>query len=201
MNAVGSISPMKRALLFALIAGGGFLADWGSKEYVFRWRGWPSEQQEIYWLIPNYLGLQTSVNHGALFGMGAGMTLVFVALSFVALAAIGYFAFWHKPPLSSFLFCTIAMVTAGILGNLFDRMGWHHSATTPDWVKYGVRDWILFQCPAIPLAILNPWPNFNIADCFLVVGSIVLAWQSFLVPENETNSATLESVASSTSSP
>jgi signal peptidase II len=177
--AFGQPAAIARSAAFVAIAAGAFALDCLSKLWVFSWRGWPDAEQPIYWLIPNYLGVQTSVNHGAVFGLGAGFTWVFASLSFVALGAIGYFALLRRERLEALVFYTLAFVAAGILGNLYDRLGLYHTPATPDLVKYGVRDWILFQCPAIPLPILNPWPNFNFADCFLVVGAGVLAWRSW----------------------
>jgi signal peptidase II len=166
-----------------------FAVDCASKFWIFSWRGWPNMEQEVWWLIPNYLGVQTSVNHGALFGMGAGYTTGFALLSFVALGVIFYFAFRRYESLDTLMFYTLAFVSAGILGNLYDRLGLYHTGTTPEFAQYAVRDWILFQCPAIPLRILNPWPNFNFADCYLVIGASVMAWYSFTTPEPPENKA------------
>ena len=182
-NMAGSSSfSARRAILFFTCTISGLLLDLVTKTAIFNWLGWPGEKQEV-WLVYDYLGFQTSVNPGAVFGLGAGYTYLFVTLSFAALGVIGYFAFIRKPALDSLLFYTLAFVSAGILGNMYDRLGLHHTANMPEQFKYCVRDWILFQCRHIPLQIFNPWPNFNVADCFLVLGSCILAVHSFFIEE------------------
>ena len=165
-----------RPLLFLCLAGSGFWLDWFTKTWVFQWHGWPDPDREVWWLIPEHLGVQTSVNPGAMFGLGAGFTSVFAIFSFVALGAIGYFAFLRRPALEPLLFYTLAFVVAGILGNLYDRLGLHHTPDTPSWARHCVRDWILFVYHGVPLC--DPWPNFNVADCFLVLGAIIIGGHS-----------------------
>jgi signal peptidase II len=185
---VKSRSRLQRAIIFCTCAISGFLLDIATKTSIFAWQGWPGEQAGVWWIIPEYLGIQTSVNPGAVFGLGAGYSSVFAALSFVALGVIGYVALIRQPALHGLLFYTLAFITAGILGNLYDRLGLHHTAELPADYRNCVRDWILFQCREIPLKIFNPWPNFNIADCFLVVGSIILAIHSFMAEEPKSSS-------------
>ncbi|MEK6249036.1 MAG: signal peptidase II, partial [Planctomycetales bacterium] len=79
------------------------------------------------------------------------------------------------------LFLTIALaaITSGIIGNLYDRFGWH-GFTENGEPLYAVRDWILFQW--------NDnlrWPNFNIADSFLVCGAIALVGHAFIVQKKD----------------
>ena len=66
---------------------------------------------------------------------------------------------------------SLGMVMAGILGNLYDRLGlsndsWYGPGNTAPGAVHAVRDWILWQ------ASDNwRWPNFNIADSLLVCGA------------------------------
>jgi signal peptidase II len=166
-------------VIFFTITIGGFVLDCWSKFVIFKRYGWPGPVEDIHYFIHNFFAIETSVNHGAVFGLGQGYRWVFVCLSFVALGVILYFAFFRRPKLEPFLFYTLAMVSAGILGNLYDRMGLHHFAGLDPDHYYGVRDWIRFEFHFIPLEMFKPWPNFNIADCFLVVGACILGWYSF----------------------
>ena len=69
----------------------------------------------------------------------------------------------------------LALVTAGILGNLYDRLGlpglvWNdaYPGHLPDQPVYAVRDFIL--------VMIGPWhwPTFNLADSSLVCGAGLL---------------------------
>jgi signal peptidase II len=138
-----------------------------------RWRGDPALDHR-WWLIDGRLGIETSVNTGALFGMGSGYWWVFATLSFAAAIGILTWLFVFKAAHDRWLNIALAAITAGILGNLFDRLGlWDSTGLAPDY-HHGVRDWILFVWPEVKWRIFNPWPNFNIADSLLVTGAIML---------------------------
>jgi len=158
-----------------VLAGGGVALDLASKWWIFAWRTWDQFNQP-WWIVQDHFGVQTTINPGALFGMGAGYTAGFVALSFVALVVIAYFVFVRTQVLDLWLTTALGLVTGGILGNLYDRLGLWRDATVPPFVGAGVRDWILVQFQGVPF--FDPWPNFNIADCCLVVGACLLAIHS-----------------------
>ena len=173
----GSISKSAYAVYFALAIVAGS-ADLLSKEGVFRALGYPGEQP-TWWLIQDRLGIQTALNPGALFGMGGGKRLIFASLSIAALLGIMTWLFLYKAARDRWLTVALGIISGGILGNLYDRLGLWHRGGLPAGVgaEYtgAVRDWILFQWKEVPLKIFNPWPNFNIADSFLVCGAIMLA--------------------------
>jgi signal peptidase II len=179
-----------RIAIFFAIAILGCAADLLSKEWVFRWRGLPRRGGE--WWIPgleNYVGIETSVNRGALFGMGEGLSWLFAALSVAALVGVIAWFFWGRAGSNWFLTIALGCVAAGILGNLYDRLGLWDATGMPPEFHHGVRDWILFRYGAYT------WPNFNIADSLLVCGAIVLAWRSFVEGEPEPSAASQESSA------
>jgi len=160
--------------LFVAIALAGLAADLLTKYWVYQALEM-SEPGYVYWVWQDVVGFQTSLNTGALFGFGAGQTIILVILSLVFLAGIILYVVlwaWH----SLFLSAILGMITAGICGNLYDRLGLHclkwnyadnlHEIGDP---VYAVRDWILVMIGRWP------WPNFNIADSLLVCGTILLA--------------------------
>ena len=176
---VAPIFYMRRGIVFAAIACAGLFTDLASKEIVFRGRGLPRPNNE-WWFIEGFCGIETSVNHGALFGMGQGWTWLFVSLSLVAAVGIVVWLFAYKAAQDWVLVIALAMIWGGILGNLYDRLGlWD----APPEFKYGVRDWILFRFRQYT------WPNFNIADALLVCGAIWLVWHSSGVPEEPPTAA------------
>ena len=173
----GPVSLAAYLTFFPLAIIGGF-TDLLSKHFVFRTFGYPGEQP-TWWLIQDRLGIQTALNPGALFGMGGGKRLIFASLSVAALVGIVTWLFAFKAARDRWLTVALGIITGGIIGNLFDRLGMWHWSGLPAGVNAeltgAVRDWILFQWNEVPLQIFNPWPNFNIADSFLVTGAIMLA--------------------------
>lgn len=168
-----------RVGIYAVLAIIGALADLASKQAVFAWRGLPG-QREIWWIIEPYFGIETAVNPGALFGMGAGQGTLFALLSIVALVGIWIWLFRFGAAVSLWLTIALGLVTGGIFGNLYDRLGFWWNPDLPTAWKSGVRDWILIRYNAE-----WTWPNFNIADSLLVVGAIMLLLQSiFFAPDD-----------------
>jgi signal peptidase II len=171
---------------FFAIASVGTVADLVSKHLIFAWRGLPGEAPEPWWLLRPYIGIETAVNPGALFGMGAGFGSVFALLSVLAAVAIIVWLSRFRAIESWWLLVSLAFVMGGILGNLYDRLGlWNPPAAVPEWSS-GVRDWILFRYEQYV------WPNFNIADSLLVCGAIMLAVHSFYTPTNPSESEASE---------
>jgi signal peptidase II len=174
-------APLRRYALFFAIAGGGLALDLASKQYMFDWLGMPDMPGDhLHWLKPGLIAFQTALNEGALFGIGQGMAAVFSLLSIAA--AIGVLMWLFLGDAAQDLLLTLALgaVTAGILGNLYDRLGlpglhWSgngalHNVGAP---VHAVRDWILVMIGTYH------WPNFNVADSLLVTGAMVLVLQTF----------------------
>ncbi len=165
--------PANRYVVFFTLAALGFAVDFWTKHTVFRWRGLP-RHDNIWWLIQGRFGIETSVNPGALFGMGAGWWPLFATLSVFAIVGIFVWLFMLRAAVDRWITVALGFVSGGILGNLYDRLGLWDTNGLPPELKHGVRDWILFVWPEIKLRIFNPWPNFNIADSLLVTGAIML---------------------------
>lgn len=161
--------------VFALLMAAGTAADLLSKQWVFAWRGLP-QQMPPWWLIEPYVGIETAVNQGALFGMGQGKGWLFAILSIVALIGICVWLFVFKAAESRWLLIAMGLVTGGIIGNLYDRLG---IPALPGELHGGVRDWILFRYEEYV------WPNFNIADSLLVVGAVMLGIHSLFMSPSE----------------
>jgi signal peptidase II len=165
--------PVARILLFAAIAVVGCGTDLATKQWIFDKLGPPGGP--TWWLIDGVFGLQTSLNEGALFGIGQGQVWLFAGLSVVAGAGILYWLFVAGGAHDRWLTIALAAVTAGILGNLYDRLGM--------WSPTGyqaVRDWILFQYHDWK------WPNFNIADSLLVCGAAMIVWSAIFQTDPRT---------------
>jgi len=107
----------------------------------------PGQYEEV--LGP--LELTVSHNRGVAFGLagGAGVGLVFVTA--VALAVIGYL--FARKPLRRGMWLAVGLVAGGAIGNLADRI--RHDAVT-DFIAVG------------------SWPPFNLADCGITCGVVIL---------------------------
>ena len=162
--------------LFTAITCAGLAADLLTKHWAFQALGMPDES--AYWVWQDVFGFQTALNPGALFGILEGQTLILVTVSLIFLTGIlVYVLFWAWRSL--FLSAIFGMITAGICGNLYDRLGWHgllysdfpvghHAHRLGEQPIYAVRDWILCMLGTFH------WPNFNIADSLMVCSVILL---------------------------
>lgn len=154
----------------------GFTLDQVTKFLVFAWL----ELGEHYTVVRNFLHLtHNRLNHGALFGLGGELgpiaSLVFAALSVLA---IGFILFWlRRGDIAGdrWLTAALGLIVAGAAGNLVDRL-----------VFQGVRDfiWIYHEFTWIPVES-RPRPFnyavFNVADTCLVIGAIMLVVHTFFL--------------------
>ena len=151
----------------------GVTADLATKHYVFSAYFDPTvDSQPVHDWFDGILGIKTSTNPGALFGIGQGMSSLFAGLSAVFLVFIIAWLFFFGGLNSRLLTVALGLVSGGILGNFYDRIGWGYQAGYPVEIQYNVRDWIFFRLPGVPG--FDPWPNFNLADSCLVVGAALL---------------------------
>lgn len=168
-------SLLGRFLVFLGIAAVGGGLDLWSKWAIFRWRGLPA-QRDIWWVWEPYFGIETAVNIGAVFGVGAGRGSFFAAMSVIAAIGIVIWLFYFRAAESLWLTVALGLVGGGIIGNWYDRMGFWWREGYPEQWQSGVRDWILWRINA-----QWTWPNFNIADSMLVIGAGMLLYQSFFL--------------------
>lgn len=178
--------PRSRYFVFVALAFGLCAADLQTKSLAFKRLGWPNSY--IHWLWEGFFGFQTSVNEGGLFGLGQGFSLVLAGLSICAAVGIIIWLFPFRAAKDWLLTIALGMITAGILGNLYDRLGLHglqyptdYPGKLPGETVHAVRDFIV-------MAQIGDWhwPNYNIADCSLVGGALLLAWQAFFTKKSET---------------
>lgn len=181
--------PWNRAAIFLTLATLGLGWDLYSKHAVFRDLGvngfGPWERTWFSgWMT---FRLRTIFNHGALWGMGQGMSWLFALLSLAAASGIVYWLFARKGAQSLWLTVALSFIMAGTLGNLFDRLGYHHHVDPRDGRPIlAVRDFLLFTFGEFH------WPVFNFADVFLVTGAVMLVLQSLraeMAPAGETAAA------------
>lgn len=186
-GAVSTVDPQKifvlRFVAFSVIATAGLAWDLWTKYTVFEALG----QHGVLPIWKGRIGgfsvqfqLETALNHGALWGIGQGMTSLFAAFSFVAVGAIAYFVRQGQATSSKWLTVASGLLLAGTLGNLFDRLGLHRYTDQDGKSIYAVRDFLDFW-----FCDVFHWATFNFADSYLVVGAMILVLHSFLVAPQE----------------
>ncbi len=130
--------------------------------------------------------VEPQVNHGALFSLGGefktNANRFFTIVS--ALAALGIIAWSFKlsTRTDKWLCIALGLILGGTIGNLFDRI-----------VFGGVRDFLYFY--------LIDWPIFNVADCCLVCGAILLLLLSLFSNTKPTDAKPTPVTATPTSTP
>jgi signal peptidase II len=180
--------PRNRYVIFTLLAILGCALDLATKSWVFAWPRLGSGN--VVWLVDGYAGIQRSLNEGALFGMGQGMVWLFAAISVAAAIAIPVWLFRFGAARDLWLTVALGGVLAGVLGNLYDRLGlpgltWPAAHPRAGQTVYAVRDWILLQW-----SDQLRWPNFNLADSFLVVGACLLLLHTMWTTESADDPST-----------
>ena len=168
-----SISGKSGWVVFAVVAILAAIADLGTKWYVFDRLGMPGEKRPID-LIPNMLWLETNLNEGALFGIGQGFGMVFAVVSCVAIVGILFMVAQASTRRQHWILIAFALVSGGIVGNLYDRLGfpglrWNAPDERMGRPVLAVRDWIHFRLEGV-----IDWPIFNLADSWLVIGAGIL---------------------------
>lgn len=131
------------------------LLESGGKRYVILYDdpGHLLQTQPSIPVIPGVLDLRLTTNTGAVFGIGRGARWLFIGVSVIAVLVIGRL-FWRSAANAWVLHLAFALILAGAIGNLYDRV--QYSA---------VRDMLhLF-----PTTRLWPW-IFNLADAVLMIG-------------------------------
>jgi signal peptidase II len=121
-------------------------------------------------LIPNYLDITYTLNPGAAFSMFAGMPAWFRSSFLLALAAgaiVVLLVLLFRDPRLNHTSLALAMILAGAIGNLIDRL----------W-RGPVLDFILMHYYAYA------WPVFNVADSAITIG-VVLILLTSLAPSRD----------------
>ncbi|QGJ69897.1 Lipoprotein signal peptidase [Planctomycetales bacterium 10988] len=175
-------------LTFLSIALFGCLLDLWSKWWMFETFGMPGEKPS-YWFWEGVFGFTTSLNEGTLFSLGQGATPLFAALSVITCIALFLWLTVFDAAKSWLLTVCLGCVSAGALGNFYDRIGlpglfWNYANALHDVGEpvYAVRDFIDFR--------LIEWPIFNLADSFIVVGTALLMFYLYITPDEKPEETT-----------
>ena len=149
----------RRWLMFIGVTLFGFLLDWWTKHLAaVHLAGGP------FRLFGSIIELVLVYNKAALFGLdprriipGFPINVFFVFFTTIAIAVVvAYYGRLKKTEI--LLRWGLASILPGAIGNLFDRIV-HPSLGVIDFIKLDLRIWPF-----------NPWPVFNLADCYVTLG-------------------------------
>ena len=141
-----------------------YALDQWTKQMVLRFIS-PDEPRV---LISDFFSLVNVTNTGAAFGSFRGNNTFFIAISSVALVIVLGLLLRARTP-DRWRDLSLALLLAGILGNLTDRLLYGH-----------VIDFLLFDLH-VPYA--HPWPAFNVADSCISVAVVLFIIHSFFRKE------------------
>jgi len=123
-----------------------------------------SQTVELYesrTVIPGFFNITRIHNRGAIFGAfnQSNNQIVFLALTAASLLALGLvvFYFFKTPPSDRLMKISLALIMAGALGNLLDRIT---RGFVIDFLDVYIRR--------------SHWPFFNVADSCISVGAVLM---------------------------
>ena len=152
-------------LIVALIAAFAVVSDQVTKFLVVKFLSPEGTSIDV---IPGVYRFTYVRNGNGMMGLFNENRWVFVVLSLLVVAAIAVY-FWKARPKNRLLCVSLGMILGGGLGNMIDRI-----------FRGFVVDFFDFRL--IHFAI------FNVADCFVVCGAVLLAWYLIFV-EGDAESA------------
>ena len=115
-------------------------------------------------VVPDFFNLVNVPNTGAAFGSFKGNNTFFVVISLIALVVVTILLVRHRRS-DLWRDISLALLLAGILGNLTDRLLYGH-----------VVDFLLFN---LHIRFADPWPAFNVADSCISIAVVLFIIHSF----------------------
>jgi len=148
-----------------------YALDQWTKQLILRFIS-PDEPRVV---ISGFFNLVNVTNTGAAFGSFRNNNTFFIAISSVALLVVLALLVRRRPS-DPWRDLSLALLLAGILGNVTDRLLYGH-----------VIDFLLFDLH-VPYA--HPWPAFNVADSCISVAVVFFIIHSFWQSKPSAESST-----------
>lgn len=162
-TAAASVSTMSGKVGYLLIAAFLLALDQVSKLWAYR----VLREGDDLDFIPGLLKLSYTENPGIAFGMLSDGDVKWLLVA-ISVAAIGIVIFYmtRTPATNGLLLWSLALLTAGISGNLIDRV---RMGRVIDFIEIYYRTF--------------HWPVFNVADTVITIGAALMAIDLFLAPQ------------------
>ena len=156
-------------LTFWSIIFAGVTLDLWSKSVVFTWLS--NVERNEYSVIDGCFKMVMRVNPGAAFSIASGQRMPLLVISIAALfVVVGIFFLGNIR--QKVMRIALALFTAGIIGNLYDRA--FNDGLVRDFLDFYVGD--------------HHWPAFNVADSMLCIAVGILMIMSLKHPEEKKDS-------------
>ncbi|MGI8788266.1 MAG: signal peptidase II [Pyrinomonadaceae bacterium] len=154
-------------LAYLVMAGGVFLIDQTTKAWAIRRLRFGGDRE----IIPNFLNFAYAQNTGVAFSFlddhgEAGRFGLSIVAGIAAVLVLYYF--WRTPHTHDRLLGALALLLAGIVGNLTDRA---RLGFVVDWIDVQFGSW--------------HYPTFNIADAAICIGAGLLILDMFFLKKKE----------------
>jgi signal peptidase II len=120
-------------------------------------------------VVADFFTLVNVTNTGAAFGSFKGNNTFFVVISIIAFVVVTVLLLRHLRP-DAWRNVSLALLLAGILGNLTDRLLYGH-----------VIDFLLFN---LHVRYADPWPAFNVADSCISIAVVLFIIHSLSKKEH-----------------
>lgn len=120
-------------------------------------------------VIPGFLKFSYTENPGIAFGMlsDANVRWILIGVSFAAIAIVMFYLI-RTPSANRLLSFALALLAAGISGNLIDRI---RMGRVIDFILAYYKDY--------------DWPVFNVADTVISIGAALMAIELFMTPQGD----------------
>ena len=115
-------------------------------------------------IVPDFFSLVNVTNTGAAFGSFKDNNTFFIVVSIIALVVVTVLLVRARAA-DAWRNLSLALLLAGILGNLTDRLLYGH-----------VIDFLLFN---LHIRYADPWPAFNAADSCISIAVVLFIIHSF----------------------
>ena len=161
---------MRQIALFFAIALAGAGLDLLTKHLAFLH---VSNYYEIT-VIDGFFAIGRTTNPGVVFGKFGAAPVLWLVVSIVAVPAIIAIFLAGKRPKGWIQTMSLAMILAGTLGNMVDRIAF---GAVRDFIKFYLR------------SATGPdrvWPLFNLADAFICVGVFLLSVEMMFFEDKKT---------------
>jgi len=160
---------MRQAALFFVIAVAGAGLDLLTKHLAFL------HTRDFYEItvLDGFFAIGHTTNKGVVFGKFGEAPVLWLVVSVAAVPAIIAIFFAGKRPKGWIQTISLAMILAGTLGNMVDRVA---LGAVRDFIKFYLRS------ESGPDRV---WPLFNLADAFICVGVFLLSVEMMFFEEKK----------------